>query len=388
MSGPDGYICFSAQDFWYHNRAHSDVQLMRRVAAQRPVLFVNSIGMRMPLPGRSTKPLRRIARKLRSVAKLVRRPFPDLPGFRVMTPLVLPLYGSARARALNARLVRLQVTLVARALRIANPVLVVTIPTAWDAVRRMRRHRLVVNRSDEYSAFPEADGELIAGLERELLRHADHVLYVSRALMAKESPLSGDRAHFLDHGVDLEHFQPGTPAQEPGDLAAIPHPRIGFFGGLDDYIIDFGLLGHLARTLPDAHLVLIGDATCSLGDLTTLPNVHWLGFRDYADIPAYGSGFDVALMPWLAGSSWIQASNPIKLKEYLALGLPVVSVDFAEVRHYAEVIAVARDADDFVAQVRAALATGGAAAPQRRAAVAGASWERKAADLIDLAEGA
>lgn len=387
MSEPDGYICFSAQDFWYHNRAHSDVQLMRRVAAQRPVLFVNSIGMRMPLPGRSTQPLRRIARKVRSVAKLVRRPFADLPGFRVMTPLVLPLYGNRRVRALNAALVRLQVTLVARALRIANPVLVVTIPTAWDAVRRMRRHSLVVNRSDEYSAFPEADHELVAGLERELLRHADHVLYVSRALMAKEAPLSGERAHFLDHGVDLAHFQRRTGA-EPGDLAAIPRPRIGFFGGLDDYIIDFRLLERVARTLPDAQLVLIGDATCSLGDLATLPNVHWLGFRDYADIPAYGSGFDVALMPWLAGSSWIHASNPIKLKEYLALGLPVVSVDFAEVRHYAEVIAVARDADDFVAQVRAALATDGAAAPQRRAAVAGASWERKAADLIDLAEGA
>ena len=73
-----GYVCFSAQDWWYHNRAHSDFQLMRGSRAP-PVLVVNSIGMRMPLPGRSSQPLRRILRKLRSIAKLVRRPLPELP---------------------------------------------------------------------------------------------------------------------------------------------------------------------------------------------------------------------------------------------------------------------------------------------------------------------
>ena len=79
-----------------------------------------------------------------------------------------------------------------------------------------------------------------------------------------------------------------------------------------------------------------------------------LGFRPYEQIPAYGAAFDVALMPWLR-NDWIEHSNPIKLKEYLALGLPVVSTDFPEVHYYSDAIAIARDADQFVELVREAL---------------------------------
>src|SRR3954470_20149210 len=93
-SGPrEDYVCFSGQDWWYFSRAHSDFQLMLRVARERRVLLVNSIGMRMPLPGRSTMVTRRIIRKASSVLKFLKQPVPDVPGFHVMTPLILPLYG-------------------------------------------------------------------------------------------------------------------------------------------------------------------------------------------------------------------------------------------------------------------------------------------------------
>jgi GT2 family glycosyltransferase len=392
--GPDasqprapGYICFSAQDFWYHNRAHSDIQLMRNVAVDRTVLFVNSIGMRMPVPGRSTQPLRRIVRKAQSVAKLVRRPLTDRPNFFVMTPLIVPFYGSPLARSLNARIVRAQVRTVARLIGIRRAALVVTIPTAWDVVRGMAHTSLLVNRSDRFSSFPEADRTLMEGFEHELLRHADHVLYASGALQSEEAGLTDDRAFFLDHGVDLDHFQARPPEAEPADLASIPHPRIGFFGSLDDYLVDFDLLERVAREVPEAQLVLIGDATCSMRRFEALPNVHWLGFRPYDEIPGYGSGFDVALMPWLQ-NEWIRSCNPIKLKEYLALGLPVVTVDFPEVQRYAEAVSISADPDDFVARVRAALFDSGPVSPaDRRAAVAGASWQGRAKTLVALAEG-
>ncbi|WP_441246881.1 glycosyltransferase [Kitasatospora sp. McL0602] len=383
---------------------------MLNLAEHRQVLFVNSIAMRMPLPGRSTQPLRRILRKARSMARKVQRPVPGLPGFAVMTPVLLPFYGSAKARALNARLIALQVRRAARSLGMTTDVCVATIPTAADVVGHLRLGTLVYNRSDRHSAFPEADTASVERLERSLMQIADHVLYVSSELMAAEHELTGDRAVFLDHGVDLDHFgTPAADAREPADLAAVPHPRIGFFGALDDFVVDFDLLGRVAKEYPDAQLVLVGDTTADLSALTTLPNVHHLGFRPYADIPAYGRGFDVALMPWL-DNDWVRHCNPIKLKEYLALGLPVVSIDFPEVRRYAEQIAVAASPDEFVAAVGtelAALATRAApdtsdtpdapatsatpdstgAAQARRAAVAGDSWQARAADLLALVEG-
>jgi glycosyltransferase involved in cell wall biosynthesis len=380
-----GYVCFSAQDWWYHNRAHSDFQLMRRVAADRKVLLVNSIGLRMPLPGRSTQVLRRIWRKACSVAMLARRPLPDVPNFIVLTPFVLPFYGTPWLRKLNAVSIRTQIRLACRLLKMPNPVMVVTIPTAWDVVAPMRKRSLLFNRSDRHSEFPESDQDTIRALENELLRASDVVLYVSRSLLADELPLTGDRAEFLDHGVDLEHFT--VRPELPAAIERIPRPRVGFFGGLDDYLVDFDLLERVAAELPDASLVLIGDATCSMDRFDKYPNVHWLGYLPYEQIPAHGSGFDVALMPWL-DNTWIQHSNPIKMKEYLALGLPVVSTDFAEVRHYADQIRIAGDPAEFVALIRTTLADGGLTGPaQRRAAVLTASWESRARQLMALAEG-
>jgi GT2 family glycosyltransferase/glycosyltransferase involved in cell wall biosynthesis len=386
---PGPVVCFSAQDFWYHNRAHSDVQLMRRLARTRQVLLVNSIGMRMPLPGRTTQPWRRLGRKAASTAKLLRHPYPDLPRFAVLSPVLLPLYGSPSGRRLNARVVALQVRWACRWLGIQQPTAVVTIPTAVDVLPHLQLRGVVFNRSDKHSEFEETDQELIRSMEDRLLREAGSVLYVSRALMSDEADRTGARSVFLDHGVDLQHFHPDGDA-EPADLQAVPRPRVGFFGGIDDYVVDLPLLERLARELPDAQLVLVGDATCPMDRLTQLPNVSWLGRRPYEQVAAYGRSFDVAIMPWLR-NEWIRVCNPIKLKEYLALGLPVVSTDFPEVRRYAAVVRIARSPQEFVELVRTTLADGGPATSQeRRQAVAGSSWDavsERLAQVCDAARG-
>ena len=383
---PPDFVCFSAQDWWYHNRAHSDFQLMRRIARTRRVLFVNSIGIRMPSTGGSVPPMRRILRKARSVSKLVRRPDPAVPGFIVMTPLVVPMYERPTVRRLNAVLVRGQVRLVAAAAGISSPAMMVTIPTAVDVIERMDRAVLLFNRSDKHSEYLEADGAVIAAMEERLLRTADRVLYVSHELMAADSPLVGERAVFLDHGVDVDLFRRVPDARLPADLAAIGRPRIGFFGGLDDYVVDFDLLEHVATSLPEANLVLVGDAGSPMDRLVAHPNLHWLGHRPYESMPAYGSGFDVAIMPWLQ-NEWIRFCNPIKTKEYLALGLPVVSMEYPEGHCYDGLIRWAASAEEFVDQIRRCLADGGPASPaERRAAVADASWDSRARRLVELSE--
>ncbi len=379
-----GILCFSALDWWYHNHAHADFQLMRRAAQQRRVLFVNSIGMRMPLPGRSTQPLRRILRKVRSISRALQAPLPDVPRFHVLSPVVLPFYGVPIVRRVNTRLVSWQVGRALRRLGMSRPSCVVTIPTAWPVARRLAVRTVIYNRSDNHSEFEETDQEFIRSLEDEMLLHADRVLYVSRELRSREARLTGDRSRFLDHGVDLDLFRTGLP--ESPDLARIGRPRLGFFGGFDDYVIDFDLLEHLAKSIPEAEVVLVGDATCSMERLTSLPNVTWLGYRPYEQIPALGAGFDVALMPWLH-NGWIEACNPIKLKEYLALGLPIVSTDFPEVRHYEAFVRIATDATSFVDLVRMTIDDGGLGGPsERREHVTGSTWERRAAELVEICD--
>jgi glycosyltransferase involved in cell wall biosynthesis len=356
---PPPIVCFCGVDWWYHSRAHSDLQLMTRAARTRTVLLVNSLGMRMPRPGRTTRPFRRVLRKLASTLRYLRRPRADLPRFFVMTPVSLPVYAWAPLRRWNAALVRLQIRLVCRALGIRRPAVVVTVPTAWDVTRGLPRARLVYNRSDKHSAFAEADARTIERLERELLARADRVVYASRTLMAEERALTGARAFFLDHGVDLDLFTPQS-AVEPPDMATIPHPRLGFFGGLRAELVDLALLEHTAQALPDASLCLVGDAPSRIDGLLRWRNVHWLGPKPHDAIPAYGRAFDVGLMPYRT-NEWIRACNPIKLKEYLALGLPVVSTDFPAAREYAPAVAVGATPDEFVQAIRTALASTDAA---------------------------
>lgn len=383
---PGPWICFAAQDWWYHNRAHSDFQLMTRVARTRPVLLVNSIGLRMPTPGRSSMVTRRLVRKVRSMAKLVRRPLLDTPGFVVMTPFVIPIYQNPLIRALNAAVVRAQVRAAAAVLRIRRPTVLVTIPTASDVVAPMTTAALIFNRSDRLSEYPESDRATIAALEDDLLRRSDRVLYVSHALMDADSPIVGDRAVFLDHGVDLDHFRRRPESEQPAELRSIPRPRIGFFGGIDDYVVDIDLLERLAAEIPEAHLILVGDATCPMDRFDRYSHVHRLGFRPYEEIPSLGSGFDVAIMPWVH-NEWIRMCNPIKLKEYLALGLPVVTTYYPEVEAYRDVVRVAGSAEEFVSVVRRTLLDGGPADPERRrAAVLDASWDHIAARLIEIGD--
>lgn len=372
-------ICFCGQDWWYHNRAHSDFQLMTRAAGKRKVLLINTIGMRMPMPGRSPLPFRRMWRKLKSMLRGVSRPLADKPDYVVLTPVLFPFYGSPAARAFNAWLVRWQVERQARKMGIRHPHVIVTVPTAWEVAREMERVSLAYNRSDKHSAFAEADSPLITRLEHELFTHADLVIYSSRSLLESEREHTGDRSLFLDHGVDTRHFAP-RPRTEKLTTLGCKRPIVGFFGGLDDYVVDFGLLERIASERPQYSLVLIGDATLPLDFLTRHPNVRHLGFRPYQEIPDIGADFDVSIMPWL-DNEWIRNCNPIKMKEYLSLGQEVVTTYFPEVEHYLDHVHLARTGDEFLARIDEVIA-GKRSPGDRKVLFSRAAWDDRTDELL------
>jgi glycosyltransferase involved in cell wall biosynthesis len=376
-------VYFSVLDWWYHARSHADFQLALELSRSQKVLLVNSIGMRLPTPRTSKRPLRRIARKAMSTSRLVRRPVRDRPDFYVYSPLMLPVYSNPRLRGINATAIRKQVTWLARWMRLKDPIFIITVPTAWEVVRPLAPNTVIYNRSDRHSAFPECDRDYIRRIENELMGAADLTVYVNRSLMEDERHLTGDRAYLLGHGVDLDVFRLGTDI--PAEMERVPRPRIGLFGDLRERSVDFDLLAKIAKALPDHHLVLIGDPSDTRRNLPQLPNVHFLGRRDYVEVAALARGFDVAIVPY-AATEWVIACNPIKFKEYLALGLPVISTDFPAAREYGSSIQIATSADEFVRRVRetaiASRTEGRADSEARRLSVAESSWRSKATELM------
>jgi UDP-galactopyranose mutase len=210
---------------------------------------------------------------------------------------------------------------------------------------------------DELSAFRFADPALL-DREARLLARADLVFTGGYSLYEAKRGRHGD-VHAFPSAVDVAHFaQARTGNIEPEDQRHISGPRLGFFGVIDERI-DLALLDAVAARRPDWSFVMIGPVVkIDSAHLPRRANIHWLGGRGYGELPAYLSGWDVALMPFAINAA-TRFISPTKTPEYLAGGLPVVSTPIVDViRHYgdAAAVAIAADATAFVAACEAALA--------------------------------
>jgi glycosyltransferase involved in cell wall biosynthesis len=161
----------------------------------------------------------------------------------------------------------------------------------------------------------------------------------------------------------------------PEDIANLPHPIFGFFGLIRDWI-DLDLLAEVARRKPDWHFVLIGDSKVDLTPYKASPNMHFLGPKPYEVLPAYCKCFDAGLIPFKINDLTI-AVNPIKLREYLSAGLPVISTPLPEVLVYKEMVHIVRTPEDFLAAAAEALAVNSAMRLKRQKAMAEETWPEK-----------
>jgi UDP-galactopyranose mutase len=231
---------------------------------------------------------------------------------------------------------------------------------------------------DELSAFRGAPPELVAR-EAELLAQVDLVFTGGQSLYDAKRR-HHDSVHLFPSAVDLEHFgQARNRLRDPGEQACLPHPRLGFFGVLDERL-DTDLLATVADLRPEWQLVLVGPvAKIDPSVLPRRPNLHYLGQRAYIDLPPYLANWDVALLPF-ARNEATRFISPTKTPEYLAAGRPVVSTSIADVvRPYGErgLVRIADDAPAFVEAVEAALAEeAGPRGARADAFLANMSWDR------------
>jgi glycosyltransferase involved in cell wall biosynthesis len=165
-------------------------------------------------------------------------------------------------------------------------------------------------------------------------------------------------------------------------MKRIPHPILGFYGNIDNHTSNIALIEQVAELLPDISIVIIGNSSIDLSALASHKNVYLLKQKPYEQIAHYAKCFDVCFMPWRQ-NKWIEACNPIKLKEYLALGKPVVSTPFSELESYKDVVNVASDATSFAGAVREACdESDHRLVSARRRRVRDSTWDTKAAEVL------
>src|SRR5438876_3483515 len=200
----ESIICFGGEDWWYHH-PHSKNHLMRRFArAGNKVIFVNSISMGLA-PMKSGEILPRIKRKLKSYAKLART---TEEGITIVSPAVVPFFGSRMAVAANRQLLTTQISSLAKRRGLSNPILWIAIPTAVEIVGRLHESLVIYHVSDKYDANTmdhATDPALIRKMHERAIESADLVFYSSRKLLA-EATRGNEKSYLLEQAVDFDHW--------------------------------------------------------------------------------------------------------------------------------------------------------------------------------------
>jgi glycosyltransferase involved in cell wall biosynthesis len=384
-------ICFGGEDWWYHH-PHSKNHLMRRFArAGNRVIFVNSISMGLPsLANKDLLP--RIRRKLGSYAKLART---TDEGITVVSPAALPFFGSRASRAANRKLIAAQIKLLARRRHLSKPILWIAIPTAAELIGEFDESLVVYHVSDKYDANlmdHATDTQTIRRLHEQAIERADLIFYSGRKLLA-EATRGRERSYLLEQAVDFGHWsRVGAKGDDAlavaPEIAAIPRPRLGYFGAIEPWLIDQELIKRAAVERPHWQWVFIGNKSRGL-DIEKLPNVHFLPAVPYDELPHYAAGFDVCVLPWETERAFTSYGSAIKVREYLATGKPVVISPLPEYEPMKDVLRIARTREDFFRLVEDALAENDPEAARRRqAAVQDGTWDARAEWVSRLIEDA
>ena len=357
----------------------SKKHVMVRLARRNRVLWVNSTGNRRPRA--SVGDLRRSAAKIGQFARGMRQ---TDEGIHVYPPIFVPLFGSAAARRLNRSLLVGGLRRARQRLGFSAPITWSFLPTSADVAGALGERLVVYHCVDEYTEFTGTDGAAVAEMERRLLARAD-VVIVSSGPLLEAKRRHNPNVHLVTHGVDVEHFRRAcSPATAvPAELAALPRPVIGFFGLIADWV-DLGLLRRLALARPEWSLVLLGKLDADPGPLAGLGNVHLFGRRPYDELPGWCKGFDVAVLPFALNELTL-AANPLKLREYLAAGLPVVATPIPEVVRLGELVRTGRDAGEFASRIDELLAAGRRGPdPAASRRMDGESWDEKVRQMSEI----
>lgn len=358
---------------WFAENRTSSHHMARQMAQSANLLYVDSPGMRPP--STSGRDLRRIWNKL---SQAVRRPQRVQPGLWHCTVPQLPWRSMPGVQRLNRWFGAWAVQRAMRYAGIHRAVLWFVVPHPSFMLDAVPHELAIYYCIDDYAAHPGVDAARISFCDAELTRRADHVFVAPPALVEAKKAVNPSTT-FSPHGVDVDMFAlaqaDSTPL--PSVALSLPRPIVGYFGLIAAWT-DIELIEWLAQSRPAWSFLMVGHASVDVSILARLPNVKLVGPQPYESLPSWAKAFDVAIIPYRLNQQ-VRNANPLKLREYLATGKPVVSVATPEVDRFGELLQVATGREGFLKAIELALEEkDNAAGLKRMAAVRTMSWEQRA----------
>jgi glycosyltransferase involved in cell wall biosynthesis len=367
---------------WFAENRTSSHHIARWLACGHRVYYIECPGLRAPKS--SGRDLKKIWSK---VVRFARGPRRVGDNVKVFTLLQIPLHRFRLVRWLNRTLILATLRWVLWREGIRRPITWFMVPHLSSVVGQLGEQLSVFYCIDDYASLPDVNSQSVRAMDEELTRKADIVFVASETLRASKALLNPN-TYVSPHGVDTGHFAPsrGDRLESPPEMANLPRPIVGFFGLIEQWI-DLDLIDKIAVERPQWSIVLIGRMAVPDHRICHRPNVYLLGKRRYEELPAYGSQFDAAIIPYHLTQQVLHA-NPIKLREYLAMGKPVVSVSTPEIDKYSDVVEIARSPEEFLAKLDDVLSRPADPAEMERRLerVAGESWDARLDAVLEIVQ--
>lgn len=388
MSNPkERAIIVFGEDWGRH--PSSTQHLITHLSKNYQIIWINSIGLRQPTL--SFRDLKRIAQKLKDkIGAALAEGFGDnfskpatqlhnestpkkvSANFPVISPLTIPAPKSALARTLAKHLLKWQINKVTQSFQFTEITLWLSLPTAVDMIGSLGEKHVIYYCGDDFGALAGVDHQTAITREQELQHKADLILAVSQKLVQR---FPKDKTLLLPHGVDFDLFS--QPTEPHPILADDARPTAGFYGSLSEWL-NTELIIEVAHRLPDWRFVFVGKPDIDIAPLIALDNIEHYPAVSHSELPRFSQHWTVSILPF-RDSEQIRACNPLKLREYLATGRPVVSTWYPALKPYEDVIQIANDANAFCAALKQANAGAAPYGKTIQDKVVEETWEARAA---------
>jgi glycosyltransferase involved in cell wall biosynthesis len=372
------FVVFS--DDW--GRHPSSCQhLFRHITNHYRTLWFNTIGLRTI---RFTKyDLVRSAQVMRDWLRTRAPSSPATPSRnnpQVLKPIMFPTFKWKLFSDLNQKLLQQAVRKALHGSECRKAILVSTLPLVPRLFASDYFVRTVYYCVDDFTNWPGVNGECARRLEEETLSMCDLVIATSDHLL-KTRIGRASRRMLLTHGVDYEHFSRAGVLVPPPEIGSLPKPVIGMFGVFDQRT-DGDLLIRIAREFSQGSMVVIGPTDRDIHPFLGLGNIHFTGRVLYDDLPKWISGIDVCILPYHVDVQ-TRAINPLKIREYLATGKPVVSTPLPEAVKLEKYLTIS-DPDSFCDAISHVLQGRPTSAVALKELLSPESWEIKAQQFLDF----
>ncbi len=364
---------------WFAENRTSSHHIARQLSSLANVVYIDSPGMRAPTA--SARDLSRIWKKL---SQAVKRPSRVAPGLWHCTVPQIPFRHLPGAAQINRWFGAWAVRRAIRFAGIDEPILWFVAPHPSFLVDVVPHALLVFYCVDDYAAHPGVDAAHMTACDALLTARADHIFVAPPALVEGKRRVN-PATTFSPHGVDVDLFWRAQSAETvvPARAMELKKPVIGYFGLIAAWT-DIELIEWLAVQRPQWNFLLVGYAHVAVDALARLPNIHLVGPQPYESLPAWAKAFDVAIIPYRMNRQ-VQNANPLKLREYLATGKPVVTMPTPEVERFSDVVHIAKTREEFLAAIEISLQeTDPQASERRRASVRDMSWESRARETLKI----